>query len=249
MEKKFNFVYVTTNLINGKQYIGDHSTDKLNDYYFGSGIYLEQSIKKYGRKNFEVKILEHFENKQDAFDNQEKYIIEYNTLSPNGYNLSPKGGHQCNNSFSDETKEKISKKRKLQKPTFLGKNHSDETKEKMKNTHTGKKMSEESKEKNRIKHLKENLSNEIIEKMKGPKTEEHKQKLKDSHAHLSGENHPMYGKEGYWKDKNLSEETRNKMSESHKGKHSGPISEKHRLAIIEGIRKKKEMLIQASSGL
>ena len=38
----------------------------------------------------------------------------------------------------------------------------------------------------------------------------------------------------------MSEETKNKMSESHKGKNSGPISEKRRLSIIEGMKKKKE---------
>jgi hypothetical protein len=29
--KKYNYVYVTTNLINGAQYVGDHSTNNLND--------------------------------------------------------------------------------------------------------------------------------------------------------------------------------------------------------------------------
>ena len=33
-----------------------------------------------------------------------------------------------------------------------------------------------------------------------------------------GENNPMYGKQGYWKGKHLSEETKNKMSEAKKGK-------------------------------
>jgi hypothetical protein len=113
MEKKFNFVYITTNLINGKQYVGDHSTNNLHDNYKGSGRpYFSNAKKKYGNKNFKREILEFFPTKQEAFDAQEKYIIEYNTLTPNGYNISPKGGHGTKGCFNDETKEKISIKQK-----------------------------------------------------------------------------------------------------------------------------------------
>lgn len=110
MEKKYNYVYITTNLINGKQYVGDHSSDKLNDNYIGSGKIIKSAIKTYGKENFKREILEYFANKQDAFDAQERYINEFNTLSPNGYNISPKGGGQVNGGISEETKKQISLK-------------------------------------------------------------------------------------------------------------------------------------------
>ena len=43
-------VYCTTNLINGKKYIGSHKDNR--DWYLGSGVYLAKAIKKYGRENF-----------------------------------------------------------------------------------------------------------------------------------------------------------------------------------------------------
>jgi group I intron endonuclease len=130
MENLFNFVYITTNLINRKQYIGDHSTNDTNDNYLGSGRpYFQRALKEYGKQNFKREILEFFPNKQEAFDAQEKYIIKYNTLSPNGYNISPKGGHNVKDCWSEESKQKCAK-------TQTGKSHSEETKRKISlNTH------------------------------------------------------------------------------------------------------------------
>ena len=50
--RKYNYVYITTNLINKNFYIGKHSTDNLNDGYLGSGKCLLAAIKKYGKENF-----------------------------------------------------------------------------------------------------------------------------------------------------------------------------------------------------
>jgi hypothetical protein len=118
-------VYKTTNLITGKHYIGDHVLYKNNDKYLGSGLYLKRAIKHYGKKNFKREILEYFETKKEAFDAQEKYIIVFNSLVPNGYNISPKGGLGVKNCHSKESKLAIQEKQK-------GRSFSEEHKNKLK---------------------------------------------------------------------------------------------------------------------
>lgn len=108
MPKKFNFVYITTNLINRKQYVGDHTTNNLEkDNYLGSGTYFKNAVKKYGRQHFVKQILEQFETKEKAFIAQEKYIQQYNTLFPNGYNMSPTGGLNVKDFSKHSEKSKI----------------------------------------------------------------------------------------------------------------------------------------------
>jgi group I intron endonuclease len=130
MEKKFHYVYLTTNLVNGKQYVGDHSTNNINDGYLGSGNIILDAIKKYGKNNFKLIILESFNTKEDAFNAQEKYISNYNTLVPNGYNVSARGGANCKKGLSKESIEKL---RKTLSNSIKGKSHSKEWNEKVSN--------------------------------------------------------------------------------------------------------------------
>ena len=89
------FIYKTTNLINGKIYIGQ-SCKNLNEEYFGSGLFLKKSIKKYGVENFIREIIQYCNNKQEL-NIQERYWIQYyDSLNQDiGYNLAlgGQGGH------------------------------------------------------------------------------------------------------------------------------------------------------------
>lgn len=49
------YIYITTNLVNGKQYIGQHKGN-YNDSYLGSGILIMKAIEKYGKKHIKKNI-------------------------------------------------------------------------------------------------------------------------------------------------------------------------------------------------
>ena len=56
-KRKRFIVYKTTNLLNGKVYIGKHETYDINDDYLGSGKILKYALKKYGSINFKKEII------------------------------------------------------------------------------------------------------------------------------------------------------------------------------------------------
>ena len=60
----FYIIYKTTNIINGKFYIGKHQTKDLLDGYLGSGKLLKRAINKYGIDNFHREILHICKDKQ-----------------------------------------------------------------------------------------------------------------------------------------------------------------------------------------
>jgi hypothetical protein len=84
----FYTVYKTTNMLNGKSYIGKHQTKDLDDGYMGSGKFLKRAIMKYGRENFIKEILHIFDN-EDEMNAKEKELV---VLSEMSYNLC-EGGH------------------------------------------------------------------------------------------------------------------------------------------------------------
>jgi len=168
----FNYIYITTNLVNGKKYVGEHSTNNLNDGYLGSGQpYFKRALVEYGKENFEKEILELFDTKEDAFDAQSRYIEKYNTLVPNGYNISPTGGHNVKKCWSEESKKKCSETKK-------GKKHSEETKKKIGDALRGRKISEETKEKRRRKPMSKETKKKIsIARSNKPLSEKHKENI------------------------------------------------------------------------
>jgi Putative endonuclease segE, GIY-YIG domain len=83
----FYYLYKTTNLVNGKIYIGKHKTKNPNDGYIGSGKLLKRAIVKYGRENFKFEILQWFDNEELLNVREKELVTEEFCLRKDNYNL------------------------------------------------------------------------------------------------------------------------------------------------------------------
>ncbi len=81
-------IYKTTNLINGKYYIG--KDEKNNPEYLGSGKILKFAIKKYGIENFKKEILEICKTR-DELNEREVFWINSLSATTLGYNITDGG--------------------------------------------------------------------------------------------------------------------------------------------------------------
>ena len=91
-ERKYHYIYKIICLKNNRYYIGMHSTDNLNDSYFGGGKRIKNSVKKHGKDAHRKEILEFFENR-DLLKNREIELVNEELLNdPMCMNLQPGGG-------------------------------------------------------------------------------------------------------------------------------------------------------------
>ena len=111
--KIYHYFYKITNLKNNKFYYGVHSTDNLDDGYMGSGTIIKRIIKRYGKEYLKKDILKYFENSEDMFEYEKRFITEDVIKDPKCYNLTNGGnGYSKNHYVTDEVRNKISEKRK-----------------------------------------------------------------------------------------------------------------------------------------
>ena len=85
------FVYKTTNVKNGKIYIGVHRGD-VDDGYLGSGKLIKQAIKKHGVESFVREILFEYERLEDALLKESEIVNPDFIKRPDVYNLVVGGG-------------------------------------------------------------------------------------------------------------------------------------------------------------
>ena len=191
--KKFNYIYLITNTLNNKIYVGKHSTDNLDDGYMGSGKLIKKAIQKYGIENFTKEYLA-FCDTEEKLNWFEKFYIKKYKAREVGYNLTDGGdGHlgfimteeirtKISNTKSGTKVPKLSESLKGRTSPFKGCHHTEESKQKLrkpKTEETKQKLSEAQKRYCK-EHGNQNAGNHYV---LGPMTDEHKQKLRDSNKH------------------------------------------------------------------
>ena len=87
----FYTVYKTTNLINGKIYVGLHVTSNLEDDYLGSGSQLKSAVKKYGKENFKREYIKICNSPEEMYELEADIVNEDFVKRSDTYNMKTGG--------------------------------------------------------------------------------------------------------------------------------------------------------------
>ena len=207
-------VYMHTNKVNHKVYVGITSRDPKKRWDYGNGYrgqkYFYRAIKKYGWDNFEHIIFAQGLSKDEACKMEICLIALYaSNNSDHGYNLSSGGeGGGTGIQWSDERRKHISNKLK-------GRVFSDEWKEKLSKAKIGRRASEETKKK-----LSEQRQGELNNFYGKRHTDEARQIMS---VRAKNRDKSTFNLDGLklGGPKSYTEESYRKLSESHRGEKSG----------------------------
>ena len=126
-------VYLITNTINGKRYVGQ-TARTLDARWWqhcnktSARHYLHRAIQKYGKENFSKEIICEPPTRELTNEIESYYIARYNSMAPHGYNLTT--GGDCP-TLSAESRKKMSISRKgVRPPSSFAENWTEEDREK-----------------------------------------------------------------------------------------------------------------------
>jgi group I intron endonuclease len=203
-------IYRIINKIDGKSYVGQYCKDNPRGRFRNhkskarnesTTEYLYRAIRKHGVENFEFTTICVCEN-SELDELEKKYIQEFDTFGPNGYNMTSGGQGIKDYKHTEETKERLrisstgkfpdEETRKRISEGLMGHGCSEETREKLRKASTGVPKKPETIEKLRIASTGRIVSKETGGKLSKaltgkPKSEEHIQKIKAHRRKLSPE--------------------------------------------------------------
>ncbi len=173
---KSRVIYMTTNVVNGKRYIGKDQNN--NPKYLGSGYLFKRALKKYGKENFVKQILDFCCSDEHMNAGERYFIALYGATScDNYYNIASGGdGGNLIAGLSPERRLQLNKENSLRQ---IGRKPTEETRAKMR--------------------LAQNLPHNVAKKSQVHKGLKHTDEVK---ARISktltgqrvGDKHPLFGK-------------------------------------------------------
>ncbi len=190
-------IYKTTNLINGKIYVGKACGSRVTNNYLGSGKLYRRAEKKYGKENFKRITIDIAENRKEQCLKEIFWIDFYDARNPAvGYNITEGGDGGATRrgmKNSEETNRKIGEANVI---ALTGRKLSDEHKQNIRKNHKGmlgKHLSEETKQKISIlkKELYKNPENNPMFGQKRSEETKRKQSITNSDGRNKGQNNPM----------------------------------------------------------
>ena len=155
------YVYIWTRLDKNEVfYVGKGSKNRYKDMRMRNRYFLN-IVNKIGIDNIKIDIIENNLTEEQAFQKEIFYINYYKKQGCNLTNIS-KGGEGSSGWFDSLSDEEKEKHREISK-SFLGKHHTEETRNKMSKSAKGRKMSEETKKKISLSNIgRKGTTNKIV---------------------------------------------------------------------------------------
>lgn len=194
----YGYIYLITNKINNKVYIGQHKYNKpeLDPTYKGSGIILAEAYKKYGESNFNATYICEADSRAELDELEISYIQHYRNIlgTENVYNIADGGQGGDFYPMTIERRQKIGN-------ALRGRKRDPEVVKRCAEKQRGHIVSEESRQKSRMSNLGQKRS------------EEARKHMSMNHADVNKAKNPFFGKKH-------SEESLRKIGEAAKGRNS-----------------------------
>lgn len=139
-EDYYGYIYMTTNLVNGMRYIGQHSSKEFDKYYYGSGRLIKEALSEFGHDNFKCEIIEWCKTYEELNTREIYWINFYKADSREDfYNLAYGGSNSkyalkgenhpfYNKKHKKESIDKMSISKRGKNNPMYGKHQSIETK-------------------------------------------------------------------------------------------------------------------------